>query len=61
MMKIVEELRRELDLRWLIILLWLNLALVSRVPAALAAVTVLMCAAAVLLWPLADLIEAVLA
>ena len=47
--------------RWLIILLYLNLALVSRVPAALAAVTVLTCAAAVLLWPLADLIEAVLA
>ena len=61
MMKIVEGLRRELDLRWLIILLWLNLALVSRVPAALAAVTVLTCAAAVLLWPLANLIEAVLA
>lgn len=59
-MRIVEELRKELDLRWLIILLWLNLALVSRVPAALAAVTVLTCAAAVLLWPLADLIEAVL-
>jgi hypothetical protein len=58
MMKIVEGLRRELELRWLIILLWLNLALVSRVPAALAAVTVLTCAAAVLLWPLAELIEA---
>ena len=60
-MKIVDELRRELELRWLIILLWLNLALVSRVPAALAAVTVLTCAVAVLAWPLADLIEAVLA
>lgn len=60
-MRIVEELRKALDLRWLIILLWLNLALVSRVPATLAALTVLTCAAAVLLWPLADLIEAVLA
>lgn len=60
-MRIVDELRRALELRWLIILLWLNLALVSRVPAALAAVTVLTCAAAVLAWPLAELIEAVLA
>ena len=60
-MKIVEELRRELELRWLIILMWLNLALVSNVPAALAAVTVLTCAVAVMVWPLADLIEAVLA
>ena len=61
MMKIVEGLRRELELRWLIILMWLNLALVSRVPATLAAVTMLTCAVAVLLWPVADLIEAVLA
>ena len=60
-MRIVEELRRELELRWLIILMWLNLALVSRVPAALAAVTVLTCAVTVLTWPLADLIEAVTA
>ena len=60
-MRIVEGLRKELELRWLIILMWLNLALVSNVPAALAAVMVLTCAAAVLLWPLADLIEAVLA
>lgn len=61
MMKIVEGLRRELELRWLIILMWLNLALVSRMPAALAAVTVLTCAAAVLAWPVAELIEVVLA
>lgn len=59
-MRIVEELRRELELRWLIILMWLNLALMSRVPAALAAGTVLTCAVAVMVWPLADLIEAVL-
>jgi len=61
MMRIVEELRKEAELRWLIILMWLNLALVSRVPAALAAVTVLTYAAAVLLWSVADLIEAVTA
>ena len=61
MMKIVNELRKEIELRWLIILLWFNLALVSRVPAALAAVTVLTCAVAVLAWSLAELIEAVLA
>jgi hypothetical protein len=61
MMKIVEELRKATELRWLIILMWLNLVLVSRVPATLAAVTVLTCAVTVLTWPLADLIEAVLA
>ena len=60
-MRIVEKLRKTAELRWLAILLWSNLVLVSRVPASLAAVTVLTCAAAVLLWPLADLIEAVLA
>lgn len=60
-MRIVDELRKASERRWLIILLWLNLALVSRVPAALAAVTVLTCAVTVLAWPLAELIEAVLA
>lgn len=60
-MRIVEELRRTSELRWLSILLWSNLALVSRVPAALAAVTVVAIGAAWLAWPLADLIEAVLA
>ena len=61
MMRITEEWRRASELMWLGVLTGLNLALVSRVPAALAAVTVLTCAAAVLLWPLAGLIEAVLA
>lgn len=60
-MKIVEGLRKVAELWWLSVLTGLNLALVSRVPAALAAVTVLTCAVAVLAWPLAELIEAVLA
>lgn len=59
-MRIVDKLRKESELRWLIILLGFNLARVSSVPAVMAAVTVLTCAAVVLAWPLAELIEAVL-
>lgn len=55
-----EGLRKVSELWWLSVLTGLNLGLVSNVPVALAAVTVLAIGVAVLAWPVIDLLTEVL-
>ena len=55
-----EGLRMVSELWWLSVLTGLNLGLVSNVPVALAAVTVLAIGVAVLAWPVIDLLTEVL-